>query len=397
MRLITSNDDLRKTLMTCSEYDRHFLAVCGVKDLFEESFLQPEKIAFLYTESFAAQYAHHYKKKYRKPMVEVRYLKALTSCEGLKLVNWSRGRFHPKIYLFTKDNETKWACVIGSFNLNKKGIKEQVQTSVYLTNEDDSDGRILQSIKQLFQNAFHIESKHIIASETYLEEISRINARNAERKAKREDEKKSQNEQQKTRITCFNASLSDSSFNRDIYREILEYEKLRINTEYENVSSYYRIRWESDNIRTKEAFDALVEIMGEREIPIKTGVVILALMDDGFYPLLIPGRSYPLISLSMVQTYSDYWDIVQRVGQVGDRFFSREMLQHKASVLGLCSIKTFSAMYEKGVASTISSVLEFNTLNGFVKGRGLSVLKRYFADNMSLEQIGEQDYNTLAI
>ena len=54
-------------------------------------------------------------------------------------------------------------------------------------------------------------------------------------------------------------------------------------------------------------------------------------------------------------------------------------------------------MYEKGVASTISSVLEFNTLNGFVKGRGLSVLKRYFADNMSLEQIGEQDYNTLAI
>ena len=105
------------------------------------------------------------------------FIKEFIGDKNVKFIMQTSGTFHPKIYLFQR--EEKWRLIIGSANFTNAAFSENSEICVQMTNDDDKDGltsyntlNILLSYKK--QAESFDRKKYEIYKETWLRQQKRI-------------------------------------------------------------------------------------------------------------------------------------------------------------------------------------------------------------------------------
>lgn len=69
----------------------------------------------------------------------------------IRIIKLKKGLFHPKVYLFTNENESKWNLFIGSANLTYNALHNNEESMILLT-EKDSSIEIINDVKKQLNN-----------------------------------------------------------------------------------------------------------------------------------------------------------------------------------------------------------------------------------------------------
>ncbi|WP_152059071.1 phospholipase D family protein [Aliarcobacter butzleri] len=69
----------------------------------------------------------------------------------IRIIKLKKGLFHPKVYLFTNENESKWNLFIGSANLTYSALHNNEESMILLT-EKDSSIEIINDVKKQLNN-----------------------------------------------------------------------------------------------------------------------------------------------------------------------------------------------------------------------------------------------------
>jgi HKD family nuclease len=135
MKFITKNTLLTKTLIDAIEkYDKIYIAVAWAtchktsKILLENS----RKIQKLIVGTDREVTSPEFLEKFKNQLGD-----------KLKVIHQSEGLFHPKLYLFTDNEEDEWSLFIGSANFTKNAFSENHESVMLITNEDNITNNIL--------------------------------------------------------------------------------------------------------------------------------------------------------------------------------------------------------------------------------------------------------------
>lgn len=84
----------------------------------------------------------------------------------VKVYQTNKGTFHPKVWLFKRND--KWSCIVGSANLTRPALFDNVEASVFIDNTNNFNGIIEQSIMFFnylwnSENSKNIDKKEINA------------------------------------------------------------------------------------------------------------------------------------------------------------------------------------------------------------------------------------------
>lgn len=100
----------------------------------------------------------------------------------IKIYHTNEGTFHPKVWLFKESGHQTWNCIIGSANLTKAALSDNVEASVFINRQNNINGLIEQSL--LFfsylwnsANAKGLNPDSLAEWQTKLSKRKKINAR----------------------------------------------------------------------------------------------------------------------------------------------------------------------------------------------------------------------------
>jgi len=137
------------------KYQKWYWAVSIVGEAYFEKYIKPNISKFqslLITESWDNELFYgtpEGKENYKFWKRKCGYLKdALDGCPNVHLIK-AKYKFHPKLYLFCSDDESSWIAFVSSCNLTE-GMNDCIQSTAIISQEDDSDGKLLSSLKQTF-------------------------------------------------------------------------------------------------------------------------------------------------------------------------------------------------------------------------------------------------------
>lgn len=80
------------------------------------------------------------------------FIEEFLNNKDVHFIQQPAGTFHPKLYLFSNDNNPKWELIIGSANFTKEAFSRNTEACVLISNSDkDSDETFQQSLKMVEQ------------------------------------------------------------------------------------------------------------------------------------------------------------------------------------------------------------------------------------------------------
>lgn len=401
MRLITDNHDLEKTLdRLFINYEKYFIAVAWLKDLAFKSLISKQyRISSLLTSvtEVTGNKTHFCGAKNLLETIsklEDNENVSLRSCKSWNNV------FHPKVMLFTSFDETRWECIVGSYNLNKKGLVYQIQTSIWLSHVDDPDGELLKQLHRLFDDEL-IETTRQVPFKKYIRSTNvKLEKNKTYHEAKRIKKQEEQadfllDEDLAMLIVQEETSLldnPDSSGNLDALVE-------QFLSKLQTIQSSLGIDSPKGNI-SKEDFEALISQYQSKDINWKNAIVLIAATRPDLFPLYEIGKG--IIPTRRDFRIEDYWKLVNEVQEFSDHFFSKTGLNYKALLYGLFPRKqkksyahikyvTFSEMLILGTKPTFNKAL--TGLEPIINkrdktGRLYYFLESYLIKELTLEEIG---------
>ena len=376
MKLITDNNSLRNELDNgFQQYDKYYIAVAWLKDLYDDSILRhKDKIACLLAGAFNNS-------GYITNLSTISYIEQLKDCDNVRLLA-SKGYnkiFHPKVLFFASDDFTDWKCIIGSYNLGKMGLTHQIQTSVLFSSKDDPDGTLLKNVLDLFETRLvSPKTTSEIKKETFLQE------------ARKKARKKVESRKERNAAFVFDVHLFDKLIEKeksllglptqDDILETLDELVYSLFSQIRGTKEFNYLTTTNTDI-TREEYDKLIKIFESKNIPFEKAIMLMPALRTDVFPL------FRKCETGKPKSYEQYWERVETIKALSNRFFSEAGVKHKALLYGLYDKGDYNDIFDTITKKLVEQYLNSGQLPK-LHDHHKKVLYEYLTQDKTLAEIG---------